>query len=276
MSAPDPRRPLNTFAAAMAVLIVTPLGVGAADRFSDVSGSNIFHDDIQWLAEAGVTRGCNPSDDSDDGPPPDPEFCPGDNVTREQMAAFLKRLAENQVVDASQLAGRAPVAYRTVVRGASCDQVTASSCPNSGTLFALDLVAPSEGFVKLDYSMSLQSTNTGDSVVHAWVNSDDACNWRLVPLDALDGSFSVSYYPDLDEPDFHALSGTTTVSIPRGTTTFSLCAMAIDLEVAYASLGAVWSPEGAAVATASVDEYMEFPESFGSEFEGVEVPGFDN
>lgn len=268
MSAPDPKRRLNTFAVAMGVLIITPLAVGAADRFGDVSDSNIFHDDIQWLAGAGVTRGCNPPENN--------AFCPGDNVTREQMAAFLQRLAETQVVDAGELAGRAPVAYRTVVRGEGCDQVTESMCPNSGTLFSLDLRAPSEGLVKLDYSMSLQNTNTGDSVIHAWVNSDEACNWRLVPLDALNGSFSVSYFPDLDEPDFHSVSGTTTVSVARGTTTFSLCAMAIDLEVAYASLGAVWSPEGAGMATASAEEYMEFPEGFGSEFEGVEVPGFDD
>lgn len=266
MPAPDPKRRLTTFAAAMGVLIITPLAVGAADRFGDVPDSNIFHDDIQWLVDAGVTRGCNPPENN--------EFCPRDDVTREQMAAFLKRLAENQVVDAAQLAGRAPVAYRTIVRGESCDQVTGSTCPSSGTLFSLNLRAPSEGLAKLDYSMSLESTNTGDSVIHAWVNSDDACNWRLVPLDALDGSFNVSYYPDLDEPDFHAISGTTTVSVPEGTTTFSLCAMAIDVEVAFASLGVVWSPEGAGVATASADDYMQFPAGFGSEFEGVEVPGF--
>lgn len=274
MSTPEPKGRFRTFAVAMGALIITPLAVGAADRFGDVSDSNIFHDDIQWLVDSGVTRGCNPASDED--PAADPRFCPRESVTREQMAAFLKRLAENQVVDAAELAGRAPAAYRTVVGGESCDQVTASACPNSGTLFSLNLRAPSGGLVKLDYSMSLQSTNTGDSVVHAWINSDDACNWRLVPLDALRGSFNVSYYPDLDEPDFHATSGTTTVSVPPGTTTFSLCAMAIDLEVAYASLGAVWSPEGGGVATASADEYMEFPEGFGSEFAGVEVPGFDH
>src|SRR5690606_6324066 len=78
---------------AMALLIVTPLAVVAADRFDDVPDSNIFHDDIAWLADADVTRGCNPPDND--------EFCPEDNVTRQQMAAFMKRLAENQVVDAA-------------------------------------------------------------------------------------------------------------------------------------------------------------------------------
>lgn len=58
--------------------------------------SNIFHDDIAWLADADVTRGCNP--------PANTEFCPSDEVTREQMAAFMRRLAENRV-DAGRLQG---------------------------------------------------------------------------------------------------------------------------------------------------------------------------
>jgi len=48
----------------------------------DVGGS-IFNGDIVWLANAGITQGCNPPDND--------EFCPTDNVTRGQMAAFLSR-----------------------------------------------------------------------------------------------------------------------------------------------------------------------------------------
>src|SRR5690606_38286311 len=75
-------------AAVLAVLVITPLVVVAADRFEDVPDSNIFHDDIGWLADAGVTRGCNP--------PENTRFCPDDGVTRAQMAAFMRRLAENR------------------------------------------------------------------------------------------------------------------------------------------------------------------------------------
>jgi hypothetical protein len=69
----------------VAAVLVIPSVVWAADRFGDVSDSNVFHDDITWLADAGVTKGCNPPDNS--------EFCPSENVTREQMAAFLHRNA---------------------------------------------------------------------------------------------------------------------------------------------------------------------------------------
>lgn len=52
------------------------------DHFTDDEGS-IFEDDINRLAEAGITKGCNP--------PANDEFCPELTVTRGQMAAFLDR-----------------------------------------------------------------------------------------------------------------------------------------------------------------------------------------
>lgn len=67
-------------------LAVIPIGgapAGATDRFGDVPTSDIFHDDITWLGESGITRGCNPPDND--------AFCPTDNVTRGQMAAFFSR-----------------------------------------------------------------------------------------------------------------------------------------------------------------------------------------
>ena len=52
-------------------------------KFTDVPSSSPFVKDIAALADAGITRGCNP--------PENTEFCPGQSVTREQMAAFLNR-----------------------------------------------------------------------------------------------------------------------------------------------------------------------------------------
>ena len=83
--------------AATTALLIAPATVWAIDRFTDVPDSNVFHDDISWLADAGVTLGCNP--------PSNDRFCPDSNVTRAQMAAFMRRLAENQVVDAATLDG---------------------------------------------------------------------------------------------------------------------------------------------------------------------------
>ena len=69
----------------MAAFLVRALGLtddGGKDWFSDDDGS-VFEDDINKLAAAGITRGCNAPDFT--------EFCPGENVTRAQMAAFLVR-----------------------------------------------------------------------------------------------------------------------------------------------------------------------------------------
>ncbi len=54
----------------------------ADNRFTDDDGS-IFETDIEALAAAGVTLGCNP--------PANTEFCPTDPVYRDQMASFLGR-----------------------------------------------------------------------------------------------------------------------------------------------------------------------------------------
>lgn len=68
----------------LAILVVLGgTAVVAADSFTDVEESNVFADDISWLAEKGITRGCNP--------PANTEFCPEAGVSREQMAAFLHR-----------------------------------------------------------------------------------------------------------------------------------------------------------------------------------------
>jgi hypothetical protein len=53
-----------------------------SDPFIDDDG-HIFENAIEWLAGEGITQGCNP--------PTNNRFCPDDQVTRGQMAAFLVR-----------------------------------------------------------------------------------------------------------------------------------------------------------------------------------------
>ena len=68
----------------MAAFLVRALGLTETDGtdFVDDDGS-IFEGDIERLAAAGITRGCNPPDND--------RFCPDDPITRGQMAAFLFR-----------------------------------------------------------------------------------------------------------------------------------------------------------------------------------------
>ncbi len=67
----------------MAAFLVRALDLpaGTPGTFTDDTG--IFETNIEALAAAGITRGCNP--------PTNDRYCPNDPVTRGQMAAFLNR-----------------------------------------------------------------------------------------------------------------------------------------------------------------------------------------
>ncbi|MFQ5517287.1 MAG: S-layer homology domain-containing protein [Acidimicrobiia bacterium] len=60
----------------LATLLIPGIGI-ASHTFTDVPNSNTHHDNITWLANAGVTEGCNP--------PANDMFCPSDPVKRAQM-----------------------------------------------------------------------------------------------------------------------------------------------------------------------------------------------
>jgi hypothetical protein len=69
----------------MAALLVRALGIAPAvdsDWFVDDDESE-FQNEIDALAESGITKGCNP--------PANDRYCPKDYVTRGQMAAFMAR-----------------------------------------------------------------------------------------------------------------------------------------------------------------------------------------
>jgi hypothetical protein len=69
----------------MAAFLNRAMSLPPADRdyFTDDDDS-IFENDINRVAAAGITKGCNP--------PANNHFCPGDTVSRGQMAAFLTRM----------------------------------------------------------------------------------------------------------------------------------------------------------------------------------------
>jgi hypothetical protein len=70
---------------ALALSLLTSSAIAQnCDGFTDVLASSPFCPDVTWLATYGVTKGCAPS-----------QFCPNENVTRLQMAAFMHRLGNN-------------------------------------------------------------------------------------------------------------------------------------------------------------------------------------
>jgi hypothetical protein len=67
--------------AVVTALFMGPVSAFASHQFPDVPDSNLFHDQIDWMSDTGITTGF-----------PDGTFKPNANVTRGQMSAFMFRL----------------------------------------------------------------------------------------------------------------------------------------------------------------------------------------
>lgn len=76
----------HTIAAALTVALVVGLAPASlADRFID-DNQSIHRDNIEFIADRGVTSGCNP--------PANNRYCPRQPVLRYQMAIFLDNLLD--------------------------------------------------------------------------------------------------------------------------------------------------------------------------------------
>lgn len=101
-------RPAGLIVVALLVLaVLAPVAVYAAGGTFTDDDTSVFEADIEWMASTGITFGCNPPDNDN--------YCPTKAVNRGQMAAFMHRLADNQVVDAKTVQGLAPEDLRPVV-----------------------------------------------------------------------------------------------------------------------------------------------------------------
>jgi hypothetical protein len=107
-----------------AVLLAIPAISIATDRFNDVPSTHTFHEDISWLADRGVTRGCNP--------PANDDFCPDDSVTRGQMAAFMRRFANTS--DSRLVGSEGPDAIVRNDMWVTLDSLTISVPADGGAL----------------------------------------------------------------------------------------------------------------------------------------------
>lgn len=172
---PKLRRGRGLTLAIMAVAMLIPTAAMAAHRFSDVTDDNVFHADINAIAEAGVTIGCNPPDND--------LYCPDDNVTRGQMAAFMNRLGaldegKTPVVNAAELEGltaehfvHAPEPVALVeqsmdfeLTGGATEECALATTPDLETDFSAihQLHATPDGIDPWDINVALDTRNMGD------------------------------------------------------------------------------------------------------------------
>lgn len=243
----EARRRWVTIALAVAITatVVAPAAVWASDRFTDVPDSNIFHDDITWLADAGVTLGCNP--------PSNDRYCPSDNVTREQMAAFMRRLAENRVVDAGTLNGKGANQYSTLIEGAACVAGDCPDAPAAGEIVAVlqtTINAPiGGGVLDIDYSFATSLLSPAADLIQTWVTVDtstDCGGWFFIPTEATPGTYANVM---LDTGvTLGTTAGSTVVNVGQGNHTVTVCAFSLDqVNSDQAGLSVTWSAQGTGV-----------------------------
>ena len=183
-------------------MIVAPLTAWAADSFTDVPDSNIFHEDIEWAKDSGVTKGCNP--------PANTEFCPKDDVSRETMAAFMHRLAINQVVDADKVDGL-DAADLTVTAAADIDSGPfGTTVTEITTVNTVTIEAPVDGVLLISGNVFVNTDTAALIGIVAFVDGT-----RVGSISALD-----DMSPAIDDDDEQEqLAYSTAVAVSAGTHT---------------------------------------------------------
>ncbi len=108
------------------------LGAGtatAAATFEDVEGS-VHESDIDWIAVAGITLGCNP--------PTNNQYCPDDPVTRGQMAAFLVRALPLAPTNQSPFTDTSASVFQSDIDAAAAAGITLGCNPPTNNQYCPD------------------------------------------------------------------------------------------------------------------------------------------
>jgi hypothetical protein len=77
----------KTIITGLAMAMLLPMAAYAASGpFLDVADDHLFSEEISWMYENGITKGCNPPDNT--------EYCPKSSITRGEVAAFFYRYSQ--------------------------------------------------------------------------------------------------------------------------------------------------------------------------------------
>jgi hypothetical protein len=149
---------------------MAPIAVYAAGTFVDDDGS-IFENDIEWMADHAITLGCNP--------PTNNQYCPKNNVTREQMAAFMHRLADSHAVNAGdslRLDGRGPGYYENQVWATGVVDVDKPLIIEGVSMAELSPTLAWDGYLLINATINVID-NDDTSQTHFWIQLDEStCN----------------------------------------------------------------------------------------------------
>lgn len=188
----------------------------ASHVFTDVPDDNQFHGSISWLADNEVTVGCNP--------PANDEFCPEDNVSREQMASFMRRYAQTLGMAADEVTDTAD----TVA-------ITAADLTEVATI---EVAPKAEANVSLNAHVTMEATATTSGTYHIVA---DSCDGDVVAS----GAWQLN--ADAALTDLAATYSATGHDVISETSTYVLCVAKGDAALPDANAGeralvAEWSP----------------------------------
>jgi hypothetical protein len=124
-----PERPVTR--GEMAAFLVRSFGYtdGLDDPFVDDDDS-IFQADIEKLAAAGVTLGCNP--------PANDRYCPEDSISRAQMASFLSRALDLEPVAGGSFRDIAGNTHALFINAIAAEGITIGCNPPANDRFCPD------------------------------------------------------------------------------------------------------------------------------------------
>lgn len=202
----------------LALAVVAPVAVLAAGGTFTDDDSSVFEPDIEWMAANGITAGCNP--------PKNDNYCPNDNVTRGQMAAFLKRLATKNVVNAGNavtLADQPASNYETPIWATVSTSAIAGTLVSAGTVWA-DIIVdlPADGYLLIT-GMGTVRDLTDNNQTLWWIQLDTpTCSTVSSVVDAI--AFGYASVASGGLRQTVTISGG--VPVAAGTHTVALCASA--------------------------------------------------
>jgi hypothetical protein len=202
------------------VAIVPVAAFGATSLFVDVPDDSPFVNDINWMKANGVTKGCNP--------PTNTMYCPKNNVTREQMAAFMKRLAINKVVDAKtavtansaanadKLDGMDSTAFKSVAASASMAPTNVGNPPTVlGSVTGFDVPVAGGGILA---SAAVTVLGSGPQFGFFWIEIDGTgtCDPTVIPVPGM------AVWESLDDP-FDSVPVQASAAVSAGSHRVDLC-----------------------------------------------------
>ncbi len=221
-------------AVVVAILLAIPATLYASHQFNDVPNSHTFHEAISWMADNGITQGCNP--------PANTNYCPENPVTRGQMAGFMKRFYDNFVAGGGTGLG---FAFRPP---------SASPDGGSGVVegLAMNLRIPTPGVLVVTGSLEIANEVTQD-VLGCGINfGTPPASAEPDSIRTIDLFFSIA----------ETCSTTTAVGVSPGTQLVRMVTAGAlpSTQARQGSLTAVLYTVDGAFALASPSDAVEFPD----------------